>query len=112
MKDNFDIHSWNLKRYLNEAEEIDSKIKEDLSSQLENQLNKEFPSFGLYIIMYGNTSGRVTFRSKGDIALSVFEEVINFIEKQGYKVDRSQSDNEFDFDDDRYHFPKIEFKKQ
>lgn len=111
MKDNFDIHSWNLKRYLNEAEEVDSKMKEDLEAQLESQLLKEFPSLGLYVSMYGNNSGRITFRSKNDVALPLFEEVISFVEKLGYKVDRSQSDNEFDSDDDRYWYPRIEFKK-
>jgi len=111
MKDNFDIHSWNLKRYLNEAEEVDSKIKEDLEAQLEDQLSKEFPALSLYVSMYGNNSGRVNFRSKSDVAFPLFEEIIAFIEKLGYKVDRSQSDNEFDSDDDRYWYPRIEFKK-
>jgi hypothetical protein len=111
MKDNFDIHSWNLKRYLNEAEEVDSKMREDFAEKLESQLLKEFPSLGLYVSMYGNNSGRITFRGKNDVALPLFEEVIAFVEKQGYKVDRSQSDNEFDSDDDRYWYPRIEFKK-
>jgi len=111
MEDKFDIHAWNLKRYLNEAEETDSKIKEDLESQLEAQLDKEFPSLGLYVSMYGGNSGRVTFRQKSDVPLPVFEEVIAFIEKQGFKVDRGQSDNYFDSDDDRYWMPRIEFKK-
>jgi hypothetical protein len=111
MKDNFDIHSWNLKRYLNEAEVEDSKMKEDLEKELEIQLEKEFPSLNLYASMYGSNSGRVTFRRKGDIAMDIFNEVISFIEKQGFKVDRSQSDNEFDSDDDRYWYPRIEFKK-
>ena len=111
MKDNFDLHSWNLKRYLNEAEEVDSKIKEDLEAQLNNLLEKEFPSLNLYVSMYGDNSGRVTFRRKGDVAMPLFEEVIAFIEKQGFKVDRGQSDNEFDSDDDRYWLPRIEFKK-
>jgi len=111
MKDNFDIHSWNLKRYLNEADEVDLKTKEDLEKELESQLEKEFPSINLYASMYGLNSGRVTFRRKKDVAMDIFNEVITFIEKQGYKVDRSQSDNEFDFDDDRYWYPRIEFKK-
>ncbi len=111
MKDNFDLHAWNLKRYLNEAEGTNSKIKEDIETQLGNQLDKEFPSLDLYVSMYGSNSGRVTFKRKGDVALPLFEEVISFIEKQGYKVDRSQSDNEFDSDDDRYWLPRIEFKK-
>ena len=111
MKDNFDIHSWNLKRYLNEAEEVDSKIKEDLETQLNNLLEKEFPSLSLYVGMYGDNSGRVTFKQKSDVPMPIFEEVIAFIEKQGFKVDRGQSYNDFDYDDDRYWMPRIEFKK-
>jgi hypothetical protein len=111
MKDNFDIHSWNLKRYLNEIEEIDSKTKEDLEAQLENQLIKQFSGLGLYVSMFGNNSGRITFRSKNDVALPLFNEVIAFVEKLGFKVDIGQSYNEFDSDDDRYWYPRIEFKK-
>jgi xylose isomerase len=58
MKDNFDIHSWNLKRYLNEAEEVDSKIKEDFTT-----FNNEFNS----IIASQNT---------------IIDELIKFVEKQ------------------------------
>jgi len=111
MKDNFDIHSWNLKRYLNEAEVEDSKMKEDLEKELEIQLEKEFPSLALYVSMYGNNTGRITFRQKSDVPMPIFEEVISFLEKQGFKVDRGQSYNDFDFDDDRYWLPRIEFKK-
>lgn len=111
MKDNFDIHSWNLKRYLNEAEETDAKTKEDIEAQLEDQLDKEFPELALYVSMYGNNSGRVTFKRKGDVEMSIFNEVVDFVEKQGFKVDRGQSDNEYDSDDDRYWLPRIEFKK-
>jgi hypothetical protein len=111
MKDNFDIHSWNLKRYLNEAEEADSKMKEDLEAQLDAQLSKEFPALNLYVSMWGNNSGRITFNSKNDVAMPLFEKVIAFVEKLGYKVDIGQSYNEFDSDDDRYWYPRIEFKK-
>ena len=111
MKDNFNIHSWNLKRYLNEVDAIDFKTKESLGKELESQLDKKFPSLNLYASMFGPNSGRITFRRKGDVDMSIFNEVIAFIEELGFKVDRSQSDNEFDSDDDRYYFPRIEFKK-
>ena len=83
----------------------------DISLACWREIEKEFPSLSLYVSMYGDNSGRVTFRRKGDVAMPLFEEVIAFIEKQGFKVDRGQSDNEYDYDDDRYWLPRIEFKK-
>ena len=80
MKDNFDVHSWNLKRYLNEVEEIDFKEKEDLGEKLEALLYKEFPSVDLYANMYGPNSGRITFRRKSDVAMDLFNEIIDFVE--------------------------------
>ena len=38
MRDNFDVHAWNLKRYLNEAE----KTREDIEAELEKSLGVDF----------------------------------------------------------------------
>ena len=54
--------------------------------------------------------GKLEIIHKDDINKSDFEEMIKWVESKGYTVDRDQSDNIFDWDDDRYWYPRIMYK--
>ena len=95
MQDNFDVHSWNLKRYLNE----------DDSQSLGDELSNKF-DLRIY-----DDNGRITIQQKGDVEEEIFNDMIEYIENKGFKVDRDQSYKEFDSDDDRYWYPRIVIKK-
>ena len=95
MQDNFDVHSWNLKRYLNE----------DDTQSLGDELSKKF---NLRIF---SDSNKITIQQKGDVGEEVFNDMIKYVESKGFIVDKDQSYNEFDFDDDRYWYPRIIFSK-
>jgi len=89
---------------------MNESLKEGAEGDLQAQINTKFPDQRLYVSMYGN-SGKLQFHIKDDIEPGYFSEVINFIESLGYKVNRDQSDNLFDWDDDRYYYPRIIFSK-
>ena len=91
MKDNFDLHSWNLKRYLNENSE----------QSLEDELTKKY---NLSIVVSPNT---VKVYEKNDIPLNVFNGMIAHIENKGFTVNRKQSRNEYESDGDRFYYPQI-----
>ena len=54
--------------------------------------------------------GKLEIIHRDDINKSDFEEMINWVESKGYTVDRDQSDYIFDWDDDRYWYPRIMYK--
>jgi hypothetical protein len=57
------------------------------------------------------TSGEITIQVKGDIHPEEFSQMMQWVEAQGYEVDKEQSYPDFDYDDDRYWYPRIRFKK-
>ena len=70
---------------------------------------KEFAEeFGVRAYLNFDT---IKIEEMGDIPLNIFEKMIQWVESKGYKVDRSQSDNTFDMDDDRYFYPRIVISK-
>lgn len=124
MEDNFDIHAWNLKRYKEMIVETDDPTigaeleagmyntgvaEAESSGKLHSDINAKFPHLDFYVNTFGNM-GDVTIRQKRDVSEEDFNALISFLEDKGYTVDRSQSDRFFDFDDDRYWFPRIRFK--
>jgi len=91
MKDNFDLHSWNLKRYLNE----------NLEQSLKDELIKKY-DFSIAV-----SSNKVSIYEKFDIPLDIFNGMIAHIENKGFKVNKEQSSREFDSDGDRDYYPQI-----
>ena len=57
------------------------------------------------------TSGDISIQTRSEIPADIFQEMIQWVEDQGYSVDRDQSYPEFDYDDDRYWYPRISFRK-
>ncbi len=54
---------------------------------------------------------KIEIMEMGDINGRIFGKMIQWVESKGYKVDRSQSDNTFDMDEDRYFYPRIIISK-
>ena len=88
-------------------------ITESLNEGEEEQLADEFSDkFNIRAssMMWGN-NGKIEIITRSDISSGEFEEMIQWVEDKGYKVNRDQSDNLFDYDDDRYFYPRIQFSK-
>lgn len=82
-------------------------------SYTEEQLGIDFSNeFGVraYSTTYTN-SGQITIQRKGDIRPDEFEEMMQWVEDHGYSVNKSQSYGDFDYDDDRYWYPRIVYSK-
>jgi hypothetical protein len=124
MKDNFDIHAWNLNRYKEMIKEDDDPAlgaeleagmngtgvaEAEGSGKLHSDLNAKFPHLDLYVDTFGD-KGEITIRQKRDVSEEDFNALTSFLEDQGYTVDYGQSDRFFDSDDDRYWLPRIRFK--
>ena len=61
-------------------------------------------------MMWGD-EGKIDIIIRYDILSGEFEKMIQWVEDKGYKVNRNQSENQFDYDDDRYWYPRIIFSK-
>ena len=88
-------------------------ITESLNEGEEEQLADEFRNkFDVRVssMMWGN-EGKIEILIRSDISDFEFEEMIQWVEDKGYKVNRNQSGNQFDYDDDRYFYPRIIFSK-
>jgi hypothetical protein len=88
-------------------------INESYTEYEEEQLGKDFSDeFGYraYSNTY-STSGRISIQTRSDIDPETFSKMIQWVEDQGYKVDMDQSYPDFDYDDDRYWYPRIQFSK-
>lgn len=88
-------------------------IKESYGEYVEEPLGVDFSNtFGVraYSTMYGS-EGVITIQRKGNIDPEEFSQMINWVESQGYSVNMNQSYGEFDYDDDRYWYPRIVFNK-
>jgi hypothetical protein len=125
MKDNFDIHAWNLNRYKEMIQETDDPTigaeleagmdgtgvaEAEGSGKLHSDLNARFPHLDFYVSTFGN-KGEITIRQKSDVSEEDFKDLTSFLEDNGYTVDYEQSYRDFDFDDDRYWMPRIRFKQ-
>lgn len=124
MKDNFDIHAWNLNRYKEMIVETDDPTigaeleagmggtgvaEAEGNGSLESSLHAKFPHLDFYVDTFGNM-GDITIRQKRDVSEEDFNALTSFLEDQGYTIDYGQSDRFFDSDDDRYWMPRIRFK--
>ena len=88
-------------------------VNESYGKYTEEQLGKDFSNeFNVraYSTTYTN-SGEITIQQRGDIHPEEFSQMMQWVESQGYEVDKEQSYNDFDYDDDRYWYPRIRFKK-
>jgi len=84
-------------------------IKESLNENFDNTLGEEFEAeFGFRAYAEGS---RLEIMHRDDIDKDTFEKMIQWVESKGYKVDRDQSTEWFDWDDDRYWYPRIIFSK-
>ena len=97
--DNFD-----LKKYLTEGRLFENE-EEQLADEFSDKFNVKVSS-----MMWGN-NGKIEIITQNDIQIADMENMIQWIENKGYKVDRDQSENLFDYDDDRYFYPRIQFSK-
>jgi hypothetical protein len=97
--DNFD-----LKKYLAEGRLFETE-DEQLSDEFSDKFNVKVSS-----TMWDN-NGKIEIITQNDIQIADMENMIQWIEDKGYKVDRDQSENLFDYDDDRYFYPRIQFSK-
>ena len=97
--DNFD-----LKKYLAEGRLFENE-EEQLADEFSDKFNVKVSS-----MMWGN-NGKIEIITQNDIQIADMENMIQWIENKGYKVDRDQSENLFDYDDDRYFYPRIQFSK-
>lgn len=87
---------------------IDKSLNEMYSAGNE-EIGKEFTKkFG--VRSYSDPY-EIKIEETRDIPLDMFEKMIQWVESKGYKVDRNQSDNTFDMDDDRYWYPRIIINK-
>ena len=111
LKDEYGSHNFKPFMEILHAElGMEESLNEGAEEDLQAQINSKYPNQRMYVSMYGN-SGKLQFYIKDDIHPDEFSEVMDFIESLGYKVDRQQSDNTFDSDDDRYFYPRIIFSK-
>ena len=88
-------------------------ITESFGDYTPEQLGVDFSNeFNVraYSTTYTN-SGEITIQQRGDIHPEEFSQMMQWVEAQGYEVDKEQSYNDFDYDDDRYWYPRIRFKK-
>ena len=98
------MDNFNLRKYLAEG-----RLFEDEDKQLADEFNDKF-NVNVSPMMLGD-GGKIEILVRSDIPSGEFEEMIQWIEGKGYKVDRDQSENQFDYDDDRYYYPRIQFSK-
>jgi hypothetical protein len=104
MTDNFNIKAFFKNQYLKEATLGNSKAQ-----LLADEFNDKF-NVNVSPMMLGD-GGKIEILVRSNIPSGEFEEMIQWIEGKGYKVDRDQSENQFDYDDDRYYYPRIQFSK-
>lgn len=84
-------------------------MKESLNENQLKDLGQQF-SDEFNVRAYGDL-GRIEILQRGDIDKDEFEKMIQWVESKGYKVDRGQSNEWFDWDDDRYFYPRIKISK-
>lgn len=84
-------------------------MKESLNENQLRDLGQQF-SDKFNVRAYGDL-GRIEILQRGDIDKDEFEKMIQWVESKGYKVDRDQSNEWFDWDDDRYWYPRIKISK-
>jgi len=84
-------------------------MKESLNENQLKDLGQQF-SDEFNVRAYGDL-GRIEILQRGDIDKDEFEKMIQWVESKGYKVDRDQSNEWFDWDDDRYWYPRIKISK-
>ena len=92
---------------------FDQYITESFGDYTPEQLGVDFSNeFNVraYSTTYTN-SGEISIQQRGDIHPEEFSAMMQWVEDQGYSVDREQSYPDFDYDDDRYWYPRIRFKK-
>ena len=80
------------------------------ANDLESKFQSAFPDLRISVSMYGNT-GTIQIILRDDIHPDEFSDMVKFVESLGYKVSQTQSENQFDWDDDRYFYPRIVFSK-
>ena len=80
------------------------------ANDLESKFKSAFPDLRILVSMYGNT-GTIQIILRDDIHPDEFSDMVKFVESLGYKVSQTQSENQFDWDDDRYWYPRIQFSK-
>jgi len=92
---------------------FDQYITESFGDYTPEQLGVDFSNeFNVraYSTTYTN-SGEISIQQRGDIHPEEFSAMMQWVEEQGYSVDKEQSYPDFDYDDDRYWYPRIRFKK-
>lgn len=106
LKDEYGSHNFGpfmevLHAELGMKESLNENQLKDLGQQFSDKFN---------VRAYGDL-GRIEILQRGDIDKDEFEKMIQWVESKGYKVDRDQSNEWFDWDDDRYWYPRIKISK-
>jgi len=110
LKDEYGTHNFTpfmevLHAELGITESLNEGEEEQLADEFSNKFDVRASS------MMWDNEGKINIIIRGDITSGGFEEMIQWVEDKGYKVNRDQSDNLFDYDDDRYFYPRIIFSK-
>ena len=110
LKDEYGTHNFApfmevLHAELGITESLNEGEEEQLADEFSNKFNVKVSS-----TMWDN-NGKIEIITQNDIQIADMENMIQWIEDKGYKVDRDQSENLFDYDDDRYFYPRIQFSK-
>ena len=90
----------------NKMSNVDSTLDESVdNSSLEKEFEKKFGGRAA-INMYG-----ITIYRRDNISDDTFEEMIEWAESKGNKVDRKGSTDWYDNDEERDYYPRIKFAK-
>ena len=90
----------------NKMSNVDSTLDESVdNSSLEKEFEKEFGDRAA-INKYG-----ITIYRRDNISDDTFEEMIEWAESKGNKVDRKDSTDWYDNDEERDYYPRIKFTK-
>ena len=110
LKDEYGTHNFApfmevLHAELGITESLNEGEEEQLADEFRNKFDVRASS-----MMWGD-EGKIDIIIRSDILSGEFEKMIQWVEDKGYKVNRNQSENQFDYDDDRYWYPRIIFSK-
>jgi hypothetical protein len=90
---------------INEENTIDPTDKQaEYTEELRQIFNQYRPSIQLF-----NKGGKLSFIHRDNLPEEAFSQAMNWVQSKGYTVDKTQSDNDYECDDDRCWYPRIVF---
>jgi hypothetical protein len=116
MKDTFDIHAWNHKRYLNEDIFEFNSLEQDIEKEMSKHGGNPSVSINKYAgdredsdPLKGKGFGTITYRTRGEFEDRDWNELISIINnKDGFEV--TQDSNYYEVEPgERIFYPSIKF---